>query len=595
VTEVETTPPGWSRPAAAGGSATRVAVPAATGARHERPGSEYSAGTSLSDRLAAMAHLIDIGSARAGPNGFSQELLADADDLLNRAGERLQLSAQHTIVVLAGGTGSGKSSLFNLLAGADFSPVGAVRPVTRDPHACVWGMQGAGPLLDWLGVKPRFRYARSSALGEGERSLAGLLLLDLPDHDSVLAGRSSEVSRLVGLADLMIWVLDPQKYADAAVHSRYLVPMSGHSAVMAVVLNQADLLGRGQEEDCEADLRRLLDAEGLHDARVLVTSATTGAGMDDLRRMLVETVSARQSALQRIAADVDSTAIRFAPYAKAADGSSDGADPDSAAGPVLSRASTEALAEAFSRAAGVQGVGRTLQSARELKAVDHVGWPVAWLVERMLGRDPVRKTRLGALWGELRGISAGSAGAQQSEIDNAITVLADEAGRGLPAPWPDTVRSAARSRIEELPAALGAAIAEALPVENAVSPWWRLVAVWQGLLLGGAVVGLGWILALIVVGVLHVSETAPAPLRDVSMLPWVALLVAAILGLGWLTASGCMSLAVRRALQEREQVEQDMHEGVAAVAREVVTAQVEHELSEYARFRAELAVARGLG
>jgi GTP-binding protein EngB required for normal cell division len=593
VTEVETTPAGWSRPGAAGGSATRVAVPGATGAKHERPGSEYSVGTSLSDRLAAMAHLIDIGSARAGPNGFSKELLADADDLLSRAGERLQLSAQHTIVVLAGGTGSGKSSLFNLLAGADFSPVGAVRPVTRDPHACVWGMQGAGPLLDWLGVKPRFRYARSSALGEGERSLSGLLLLDLPDHDSVLAGRSSEVSRLVGLADLMIWVLDPQKYADAAVHSRYLVPMSGHSAVMAVVLNQADLLGQGQEEDCEADLRRLLDAEGLHDARVLVTSAMTGAGVDDLRRMLVETVSARQSALQRIAADVDSTAIRFAPYEKTADGSSDGADPDGAAGPVLSRASAEALAEAFSRAAGVYGVGRTLQSARELKAVDHVGWPVAWLVERMLGRDPVRKIRLGALWDELRGISAGSAGAQQSEIDNAITVLADEAGRGLPAPWPATIRDAARSRIGELPGALGAAIAEALPVENAVSPWWRLVAVWQGLLLGGAAVGLGWILALIVAGVLHVSEGAPAPLRDVSMLPWVVLLVAAILGLGWLTASGCMSIAVRLALQEREQVEQDMHEGVAAVAREMVTAQVEHELSEYAQFRAELAVARG--
>ncbi|HEY5985330.1 MAG TPA: GTPase [Streptosporangiaceae bacterium] len=589
---METTPAGWFGPGATGGPATRVAaIPG--GAKHERPGFDHSVGTSLSDRLAAMAHLIDIGSARGGPNGFSSELLADADNLLNRAGERLQLSAQHTIVVLAGGTGSGKSSLFNVLAGADFSPVGAVRPVTRDPHACVWGMQGAGPLLEWLGVKPRFRYARSSALGEGERSLSGLLLLDLPDHDSVLAGRSSEVSRLVALADLMIWVLDPQKYADAAVHSRYLVPMAGHSSVMLVVLNQADLLGKGQAEDCEADLRRLLDAEGLHDARVLLTSATTGAGLDDLRRMLVETVSARQSALQRIAADVDATAVRFVPYAKA-DGSSDDASPDGAAGPVLSTASAEALAEAFSRAAGVRGVGRTLQSARELKAVDHVGWPVAWLVERMLGRDPVRKIRLGALWDELRGLSAGSAGAQQSEIDNAITGLADEAGHGLPAPWPATVRNAARSRIEELPGALGAAIAEALPVENTVSPWWRLVAVWQGLLLGGAVVGLGWALGLVAVAAFHASASAPAPFRDVSMLPWVVLLVAAILGLGWLTASGCMSIAVRRALQEREQVEQDMHEGVAAVGREMVTAQVQHELSEYARFRAELAVARGL-
>ena len=69
--------------------------------------------------------------------------------------------------------------------------------------------------------------------------------MDLPDHDSVVAGGSSEVSRLVAQADLMVWVLDPQKYADAAVHSRYLVPMAGHSSVIAVTLNQADLLDPG--------------------------------------------------------------------------------------------------------------------------------------------------------------------------------------------------------------------------------------------------------------------------------------------------------------------------------------------------------------
>ncbi len=136
-------------------------------------------------------------------------------------------------MVLAGGTGSGKSSLFNALAGAQFSPSGVLRPVTRDPHACVWGMEGAGPLLDWLGIEPRHRYARSSALDEGERALTGLLLVDLPDHDSILAGGSAEVTRLVAQADLMVWVLDPQKYADAAVHSRYLVPMAGHSSVIA--------------------------------------------------------------------------------------------------------------------------------------------------------------------------------------------------------------------------------------------------------------------------------------------------------------------------------------------------------------------------
>ncbi len=126
----------------------------------------------LSGRLTALARLVQIGSARTGPDGFSPELLRDAEQLVARAGERLRLSANHTVAVLAGGTGSGKSSLFNQLAGADFSPVGVTRPVTLDPHACVWGMEGAGPLLEWLGVQHRYRYARSSALERGRKLLA---------------------------------------------------------------------------------------------------------------------------------------------------------------------------------------------------------------------------------------------------------------------------------------------------------------------------------------------------------------------------------------------------------------------------------------
>src|SRR5260370_26462532 len=176
-------------------------------------------------------------------------------------------------------------------------------------------MEGAGPLLDWLGIEPRRRYARSSALEEGERARTGLLLADLPDHDSVLADGSGEVNRLVAQADLMVWVLDPQKYADAAVHSRYLVPMAGHASVIAAALNQADLLTPEQAEDCVSDLRRLLDAEGLHDARVLVTSATSAAGVADLRRALMATVIARQAALRRVSADVEAVAARFLAYA----------------------------------------------------------------------------------------------------------------------------------------------------------------------------------------------------------------------------------------------------------------------------------------
>ena len=672
--------PGAGLPDPDGGDSGIPRQPGAVLASPAYTGNADGIGANLANRLNAVARLVQIGAAREGQEGFDPGLLADAEALLARAGERLRLSAHHTIVVLAGGTGSGKSSLFNQLAGAPFSPVGVLRPVTRVPHACVWGMEGAGPLLDWLGIQPRHRYARSSALEEGERALTGLLLVDLPDHDSVVTGGPAEVTRLVTQADLMVWVLDPQKYADAAVHSRYLVPRAGHSSVIAAALNQADLLTPEQAEDCVADLRRLLDAEGLHDARVVLTSATSESGVAELRRALMETVIARQAALQRISADVDAVAARFAPYTGDADAlarvtaalgpgaatrgprtatpgpgsaapdpgsaalgpgsaGADALDPNSAggepagsasqggpsepgsgaadgakaAGPVpvadgfgtdgmpgammsvLPAASTEALTAAFCAAAGVSGVGRALQSAREMKAVDYVGWPIAWLADRVTGRDPVRKNRLGTLWDELRDVSAGASGAQQAEISNAITGLADEAGRGLPGTWQASVRQAARSNTAEIPAALGNAIGEALPNENSAAPWWRAVAAWQGLLLGVAAVGVAWLLAIIILGAFGAAPSAPLLLRDVSLVPWVVLIVAAILLLGWLSANGSMAVVIRETDEEREQAEQRMRAGIADVARQFVVAPVERELSEFARFHEELAVARGVG
>jgi GTP-binding protein EngB required for normal cell division len=535
--------------------------------------------TSLSGRLNAVARLIQIGSARTGPGQFSPELLADAEELLARGGERLRMSGDHTIVVLAGGTGSGKSSLFNQLAGADFSPAGVTRPITRQHHACVWDTEGAGPLLDWLGVQRRYRYARSSELDEGERSLSGLILLDLPDHDSVLAGKTGDVDGLIKLADLMVWVLDPQKYADAAVHGRYLVPMARHSAVIVAVLNQADLLSAQEADDCAADLRRLLDAEGLHDSRVITTSALTGAGITQLRKVLVETVSERRAVAERIEADVAALAARFEPYS---------GEP----GPIVV---AEPLTEAFSRAAGVQGLGRTLQSARELRGADYVGWPVSWLVNRISGRDPTRRLRLGRLWNELRGMSAGPADAQRAEIDNALTGLADELAPAVPPPWSISVRQATRSHADEIPAALGTAISGSLPAENEVTPWWRLVAGWQGLLLGCVAVGIAWIGLILAFGVFHAAAKPSALVGNVMLLPWVGLIIVALLVLGWLTAIGSMTAVTRAAERERQQAEERMRAGVADVIDRMVVIPVKQELSEYARFCTELETAQMQG
>jgi hypothetical protein len=164
-------------------------------------------------RLRALDKVVELGEGR-----LDNELLDPARELSRRAGERLRLSGSHTVVALAGATGSGKSSLFNALAGAQVSQPGVRRPTAGVAHAVVWGAVGAGPLLDWLEI-PRRHHLDLSA-GTADDDLRGLVLLDLPDHDSTVMAHRLEVDRLVALVDVLVWVLDPQKYADAAVHDR---------------------------------------------------------------------------------------------------------------------------------------------------------------------------------------------------------------------------------------------------------------------------------------------------------------------------------------------------------------------------------------
>jgi GTP-binding protein EngB required for normal cell division len=653
----------------------------------------------LPGRLASLTELTRIASGRTGSEGFSQELLTDSETLLRRSGERMRMSASHTVVALAGGTGSGKSSLFNVLAGASFSPAGVMRPTTKHLHACVWGMEGAAPLLDWLGVQRRHRYARASALDEGETSLTGLLLLDLPDHDSVVSGSAAMVDRLVKLADMLVWVLDPLKYADASVHQRYLVPLAGHAAVTTVVLNKSDTLAPDQVADCAADLRRLLDAEGLAETSVLVTSAATGAGLDELRRTLANAVAARRAASDRITADIDALLERFAVYsgdsapgwlppssaprrsAPAANGTprtpggpvaagepglpasqsaelppweqdgwvdSDAAEDLGAAGQAPSppwpdatrgtnpggpangrtdgsadwqpwqaaaapakQASTSrppwedatadgpggagpdpvmyippgpaaALTTAFAKAAGVAAATETLNSARERRAASYIDWPPGRLAARLRGAGPAPARKL------LAGDLAEVAQAQRSDIDNAITAFADEVGGSLPEPWSRTVRAAARSKANEAQTGLGAAVAQGLPSRDKVTGWWRLIALAQWLLMLLTLAGLVWI-ALILSNGGHKSSSL---VSDTALVPWLGVMVVALLLLGWLIESWCQNMVVLAADREREQANQAIMSRIAAVTSDLVLAPTGRELADYERFRAELAAAR---
>ncbi len=635
--------------------------------------------TRLPVRLAALTELTRIGSSRSGSEGFDPELLADAETLLRRSGERLRMSATHTVVALAGGTGSGKSSLFNALAGASFSPAGVMRPTTKHSHACVWGMEGAAPLLDWLSVQRRHRYARASALDEGEASLTGLLLLDLPDHDSVVTGSAALVDRLVKLADMLVWVLDPLKYADASVHRRYLMPLAGHASVTTVVLNQADTLSANQVNDCQNDLRRLLDAEGLTETPVLVTSAVTGAGLDELRRLLARAVAARRAASDRIAADIDALLERFAVYAGGAvpgwrpqamaaplsaapaadaavtngngsqpanpvraerppweqdapatpwsdasqntldesangraaasdewqpwqtssppakpastarppweDATPDGKRAGPAADPAMYVPASPAgtLTAAFAKAAGVAAATETLNGIRERRAASFIGWPPARLADRLRGSGTTSTRKL------LASAPGDVPRAQRSDIDNAITVFANEVGGSLPEPWSRTVRAAARSRANEAQGALGAAVAQGLPPRDKVTGWWRLIALAQGLLMLLAAAGVVWI-ALILA--LHGSHKSSSLISDASLVPWLGVMVIALLLLGWLIESWCQNMVVLAADREREQANQAILARIDDVTSDLVLAPVGRELADYEHFRTELAAAR---
>jgi hypothetical protein len=159
-------------------------------------------------RVDALADAVEAARGR-----IDDSVLDPAAELAARAAERLILSGEHTIVALAGATGSGKSSLFNRLTDLDLAGVGVRRPTTSWALACAWGPDGASELLKWMGIPARHQVSRMSMLdrsAEDER-LDGLVLLDLPDHDSTEVEHHIEMDRLVRYADALVWVLDPQK------------------------------------------------------------------------------------------------------------------------------------------------------------------------------------------------------------------------------------------------------------------------------------------------------------------------------------------------------------------------------------------------
>jgi len=175
------------------------------------------------------------------------------------------------VLALLGGTGSGKSSLLNALAGDRVAEVSALRPHTTRPLA--WVPQGAEPalghLLDRLGVERRVVHER----------FAGIGLLDLTDVDSVDRSHRAAVEALLPDIDGVVWVLDPVKYNDPVLHEEFIAPLADSADQFVFVLNQIDRLGEGEAEAVLDDLVATLERDGVRRPVVFAVAADPPGGV----------------------------------------------------------------------------------------------------------------------------------------------------------------------------------------------------------------------------------------------------------------------------------------------------------------------------
>lgn len=525
-------------------------------------------GSDIGDRLGGLAEAADAAQGR-----LDEEMVGEARAIAERAGSRMKLSSEHTVVGIAGATGSGKSSTFNALTGLELSAVGVRRPTTSWATACVWGANGARELLEWLGIPDRHQTTRDSMLDTRRESneLDGVVLLDLPDHDSTELSHHLEVDRLVALADMLVWVLDPQKYADAAIHDRYLEPLKTHDDVMVVVLNHIDKVPEERRQSMIDDVRRLLDNDGLQKVPVIPVSARLGWGIPELRAEIARRVADKKATKGRIEADVKTLAGRMR------DASGD------AAPKKLDQSRIDALDDAIAEAAGVPTVVDAVERSTRLRAGRATGWPlVSWV--SALKPDPLKRLQLdlGAegkvLAGQGRSSAPEATSVQRARVDSEVRALADETGSGLGTPWQESIRSASVSRIGELNDRIDAALGRVDLGASKLPVWAGLVRVVQWLLVIAAVGGAVWTIAAAVSGSLgDTTKVAGVALP-------VAILIAAVV-LGIVLALVCRILVSRTAKTRAATADERLRSAVAEVSDALVVEPVQAELSAYARFR----------
>jgi len=175
-----------------------------------------------------------------------------ADDLQRQA-EALQQEQPLLTIVLMGGTGVGKSSLLNALAGGAIAQASFARPTTRDP--VVYFHESVSPQK----LDPALRICKLAV--HDRPSLRSKVLVDTPDIDSNDLANREKLFQILPAADIVLYVGSQEKYHDQLGWSAFKAQRKRHA--FAFVLNKWDRCqhpGVGVRPD--EDWIRDLQAEG---------------------------------------------------------------------------------------------------------------------------------------------------------------------------------------------------------------------------------------------------------------------------------------------------------------------------------------------
>ncbi|WP_346029975.1 GTPase family protein, partial [Dermacoccus barathri] len=528
--------------------------PFARGKREERPVVAPVSREEVDGRAGALQRALTLGGA-----ALPADDVAVARKLLARVAERSRLGGDHTVVALAGATGSGKSSLFNLLVGEPVSRIGARRPTTSRASAAIWGESVPGELLDWLDISARHQVHPSMPR---YAELDGLVLLDLPDFDSRVREHRAEADRVLEMCDLFVWVTDPQKYADAVLHEQYVRQLAVAKATSVVVLNQVDRLTPEAAQSCLADLTRLLEEDGLTDAVVLPTSTIATGGGELLIDALADLVQSKNASDRRLAGDLRHQAQRLNSHV-------------GAVRPQRVTGSNDELVSALADSAGVNVALDAVERDYRVEAARRTGWPFTRWTQNLkakplsrLGLDTQAEANLSRAD---RRIALGKSSlppaspAARAAVDLATRRLGERASDGMPAPWADEVRAAATPRDGSMTDALDQAVMRT-PLRGRFPAWWRVAAVLQWIFAAVALAGAVWLLVLFGFSMMQIHVGVPTLGGDWLPIPLVMLVVGLLLG--FLLALLARSLARAGAARARVDARERLYAAITEVAQE---------------------------